>query len=140
MSSTKTYRDDHAALGVMIKDFEAMLDAARLQTQAADCRKLLSSLVGKLRIHLSSEDQLLYPRAAQSSDQSIRQLAERFQREMGPLAQSLKQYSDRWLVPKDIATRADEFVKESRGVVNALKERIRKENTEFYSALDKAAV
>lgn len=139
MSATKTYRDDHAAIAALIKDFEATLDVAKLQTQAADCRKILSNLAGKLRIHLANEDRMLYPNAAKSQDAGVRALAERFQREMGPLATTFKTYSDRWLTPRDIASNATEFVAQSRTVMHALKERVRKENTEFYAALDKVS-
>jgi len=138
MSVTSIYRDEHAALGALIKEFEVLLEVNKVPAQAAECRKVLSNLAGKLRIHLATEDKLLYPRAAQSTDQSLRDLAARFQQDMGPLAQTFKAYSDRWLLPKDIASQAATFVTESRKVIQALTDRIRRENTEFYVALDKA--
>lgn len=138
MSATKNYRDEHAAIAALIKDFEALLDVNKLQTQAQECRKILSGLGGKLRIHLANEDRLLYPNAAKSQDPAVRTMAERFQREMGPLATTFKSFSDRWLIPKDIAAKASEFITESRTVMAALKERVRRENTEFYAALDRA--
>ncbi|MBV8468367.1 MAG: hemerythrin domain-containing protein [Burkholderiaceae bacterium] len=139
MLNTQIYRNDHVALGAMIADFESRLVISKLQADPAECRKLLSNLIGKLRIHISSEDQLLYPQAASSSNPAIRALAQRFQSEMGPLAIQLKQYSERWLLPRDIAARPTDFMNESNGIVRALKERIRRENNEFYSMLEKSA-
>lgn len=136
---TKQYREEHAELAALAKAFEALLNPTRLQTEAAEARRALSTLSGKLRLHLANEDTLLYPAAAAHSNDAVRQLATRYQREMGPLAQAFKDYSNKWLLPKDIATQAPQFIAESKQVLKALNERIRKENTEFYAALDRAA-
>ncbi|MFG6462053.1 hemerythrin domain-containing protein [Roseateles sp. DXS20W] len=138
MLKTARYREEHASLALLIKGFETTLDIALLGKDGAPARRALSELAGKLRLHLAGEDKLLYPQALGSADPAVRKLGEKYQSEMGDLAGAFKAYSDKWLLPKDIAREALSFANESRHIIKALNERIRRENTEFYAAIDKA--
>jgi hemerythrin-like domain-containing protein len=134
---TKLYRDEHIEIVELTRTFESMLDPVRLQTRAAHARRALSILSGKLRHHWANEESLLYPEFAVHHNETIRQLAMRYQLEMRPLAQAFQAYSNKWLAPSNIAAEAPQFIEESKQVLRALKEHISKEDAEFYTTLDR---
>lgn len=113
------------------------LFAAKLAKDAAQARKLLSELSGKLIVHLAAEDMLLYPQLLECKDPAARTLASRFIAEMGSIAQVFKNYVVRWNATTDIQSNPQAFVAETRAIIKALDERIHKENTQLYPLADK---
>lgn len=91
----------------------------------------------KVLLHLAQEDQLLYPRMKRSSNPQVRELATRFENEMGTLADTYRSYATRWpgvAIEKDWTG----FRTETQAVVAALRRRIRREESELYPRLHAA--
>ena len=66
----------------LVQEITGQLVESKLAADATGVAKLLSTLVGKLKIHLSTEDNVLYPDLAKSADQNVKAIAEKFQKEM----------------------------------------------------------
>jgi hypothetical protein len=102
---------------------------------AAEVRKILSNLAGKVNFHLAMEDKALYPRLMKQTDANVPVVAARFLKEMGGLAELFTNYTNKWQVT---AIRADAagFSNETRKVLGALAHRIARENAELYPLAD----
>lgn len=84
-----------------------------------------------LMLHLAKEDQHLYPRLKRSSDKTVAALATRMEAEMGNLAGAFQDYSRRW----DVAAAQRDwpgFCAATRQVMEALRERVRREERDLY--------
>jgi hypothetical protein len=137
VSRTADYRDQHAALVRLIGEIQSGL--VDLDDRgAAATRSALNTLSGKLTVHLSMEDQGLYPRLKSHEDLRIRDLAARFDAEMSGLKDAFSAFNGRW-TRQEIAANPEEFRRAFAKISSALGERIRRENTELYAAFDAAA-
>lgn len=119
-------------------ELSKLLDARALPDQASEARRLLSRLSGILRVHLAMEDQALYPRLAQHADEKLRTLASRYAEEMGSIQADFTDYLSRWPSRGAIAKDPEGFMKETRAVFTALRERIDREDEELYPLVDAA--
>jgi iron-sulfur cluster repair protein YtfE (RIC family) len=104
---------------------------AKPAASATEIKDILNKLSGVLSVHLTAEDNALYPRLIADSRPQISGLARRFQHEMGGLKKAFTSYATKWSSTA-IAEKADVFARETRGIVTALTARIDRENREFY--------
>lgn len=137
MSHTDRYRQQHSEIMRLATDLGKKLVPSQLAVGASDARRLLSELSGKFIVHLAAEDMLLYPMMLKCKDASAQALAKRFAVDMQPMAQAFKDYAVRWNAAAEIQKNPEGFTNETRGIIKALSERIRKENTELYPLADK---
>jgi hemerythrin-like domain-containing protein len=109
----------------------------QIAKQAEQIRALLTSMTGKLKVHLAMEDDVLYPKLSQHQNADVRAIAKRFSDEMGGLKKAFTDYVTKW--PGSMAIQKDPaaFMNETKGVLNALAERVKKENTELFPMVDK---
>jgi hemerythrin-like domain-containing protein len=92
----------------------------------------ISRLAGQLRIHLLQEDEFLYPKLMNSTDASIRNLADQYNSEMGELASKYTVFKNKYNIANKILENVDEFLFEGKIIISALKQRIEKENSGLY--------
>lgn len=90
-----------------------------------------------LLLHLAQEDHLLYPTLKRTTDAPTRDLAARFESEMGQLGDTYRNYVARWSSIA-IAQDWDGFRTETRALLAALRRRIRREETELYPRIPMA--
>ena len=86
--------------------------------------------------HLKAEDWVLYPPLLASNDAQVAGVARRFVDEMGGLAQAFSTYIERWDA-LSIESDWPRYQRESRGIVEALTNRILRENRELYPLLER---
>lgn len=136
MAATDAFRKQHAELIDIVKQIEAALVPQNLSTETATVRPLLSSLVGKLTMHLAMEDNALYPRLKDHANADVRNTTLKFITEMSGIKPVVEKYSQKWT---DDAIRKDAqgFCTETCGLFTALGDRIRRENTELYAMVDR---
>lgn len=109
---------------------------AAAQARADDIRGLLNQLAGKLTVHLSGEDKVVYPALAASSDPQVAATAKRFQSEMGGLVEVFKAFNRAWTASA-IKADAARFTAELGQVAKAVGERVQKEETVLYPLAEK---
>ena len=92
----------------------------------------ISKLAGLLKIHLLEEDRFLYPDLFNSSDEEIRTLAQSYDKEMGSLAEEYSEFKSSYNDGAKLKGKEDIFLADARKMIDVLKKRISKENTELY--------
>jgi len=127
----QTCRDQHVALGYLLDQFNNLGPADESKIVG-----LLQRLRSVLVHHLRLEEEHLYPRLRQSEDPHIKALAERYQAQMGHLADAFSVLYARWTRAGAISTDATEYMKHWKTFETALRERMSAEDDNLYSMSD----
>ena len=106
------------------------------QPAVSDIVAILIELAGKLKFHLSMEDQYVYPKAIASQDEALRSVAHRMQSEMLGISAAFAKYVSTWT---SVAIGADlaRFRTETGSLLAALRDRIDREEHSFYPLVHK---
>lgn len=122
-------RDQHASLASIVKEMATLLPEG--SARAAEIHSLRWRLCRELLTHLATEDTILYPALLNSSDQAVSGTAKRFVVEMGTLGQAFRDYIADWPSER-ISSDWNGFRRATSAILDALTQRIRRENTELY--------
>jgi hypothetical protein len=95
-------------------------------------RILMQTLIS----HLKLEDWALYPRLIDSGDEEISSAGRHFQEEMGGLAPAFLAYCDKWNA-NTITADWPSYCSETRGLLDALTDRLTRENRELLPLLER---
>lgn len=136
MLKTQNYRDQHDQLLALAGKLAKLLGHSDATFPAAEARHLLSEIAGRLTVHLAMEDKHLYPGLLEHADPQVSGTAQRFVDEMGGIATVFKAYLGAWPSAEAIARGAAEFREATQGILQALGNRIQRENGELYPLMD----
>jgi hypothetical protein len=128
-------RQDHADLAAMFRQLQVIIEQtdAPPQLELFEFRRvLMQTLIG----HLKLEDWALYPRLIDSGDSEISAKAQWFKEEMGGLAPAFLAYCDKWNA-NTIADNWPTYCSETRGLLDALTDRLTRENRELLPLLER---
>jgi len=139
MRPTDTYRKHHQELRAIADRIQQVLDVAAITRDPATAAQAVRELFGKFSVHLALEDNSLYPRCLRDDDSRLRQVALRFQSEMGDLGTRFDSYKKSWPGPLAIARDPAAFVADTFVVLDLLRARVRREEDEFYDIVDRVA-
>ena len=103
---------------------------------AATVKQLLLRLLGKLTVHLATEDEQVYPLLVRHTDAKVREVAARLQQEVGGLAHAVDAYKAKWPSARAIQLRPGEFARHTRLLLAALAQRTQRENAELFPLLE----
>lgn len=135
MTDIAKLRGDHAELVTLARRLGSIIEEPLppSQLELFDLRRQLTST---LIAHLKSEDWVLYPRLLASPDERIAATARAFNDEMGGLAAAYVSYTEQWSAT---AIEADwpGYCAASRAIIDALTNRIVRENRELLPLLDR---
>lgn len=138
MARTDKFRQQHVELQSLVSELEKQLNPLTLAQDASSARSILSKLIGKLTLHLSAEDKILYPDLMASSDSKVSALAKTFANEMKSTASVVVAYNQKWSTASVIKANPNDFIKESKKIITALDDRIKRENNQLYAIADKS--
>ena len=132
------YRHDHAWI---LKQFEALRGLAHggVREHADEISKLLVTVSARIKLHLATEEDLLYPSLAHSGDPVAAELGERFRAEMHGMSAAFVEFVKSWWTPAQLANDPAGFQQSANVVLKALFDRIKRENTELYPAAERVA-
>ena len=136
MPYTDNFRRQHQEILAIVTDINERRVPDQIKKDPRSLRMLLSSLAGRLNIHLAMEDKSLYPRLIEVNVENSKSLATAFKTEMGDLAQGFSAYNQRWHAAA-IGSDPEGFARETRAVFTALAKRIARENTQLYPLTDR---
>ncbi len=136
MINIETYRRQHEEILGIAAMILKPLEAPGLGQDAHQVHSLLSQLAGKLSVHLAMEDESLYPKLLEHSDEEVRSMARDYLSEMGDLAKTFKSYMDTWNTVEAIKDDPDEFVSRTNQLFSALANRITREDKELYRLVE----
>jgi hypothetical protein len=135
MSELTRLREEHAELARMFRQLEHIIERPNpaSQLELFEIRRILMST---LIAHLKLEDWALYPRLIDSGDEEISAKGRWFKEEMGGLAPAFLAYCDKWnanTIADDWAT----YCSDTRGLLDALNDRLTRENRELLPLLER---
>ncbi len=137
MARTDRFRAQHDDLLKLAGELQSLLNVAQLSKDATAARTSLGKLMGRLVLHITTEDKVLYPELTVHNDRTVSELAKRFATEMKGTAKAVVVYNEKWATASKIAASADEFVRETKQILGVLADRIRRENDQLYAAADR---
>uniref|UniRef100_UPI0006CFA1E1 hemerythrin domain-containing protein n=1 Tax=Clostridium sp. NkU-1 TaxID=1095009 RepID=UPI0006CFA1E1 len=109
----KNYMEQHDRIREELEILKALCKNRDLEQTASEIALHISSLAGKLKIHLSSEDQYLYPAFLRSGDSRLVNQAEEYQREMGNLLALFTEFKDKYNTKIKILSEKESFFGEA---------------------------
>ncbi|MFK7732222.1 MAG: hemerythrin domain-containing protein [Pseudomonadales bacterium] len=136
MRATDTFRKHHEDILSVAGEIDALLSEDKVVEESKNISRLLAKFAGKLKGHLVMEDQVLYPKLMDHSDPQINNMAARFLKEMGGIAETVEQYCATWRAPDSIAADPKTFIVQTKRLFSALQRRIDNEDNILYPALD----
>lgn len=92
----------------------------------------INKLAGKLNVHLSTEDKFLYPNLINVEDRQLKSMANSYINEMGNISNAFADYRNKFNTKSKINERLDTFISETKPILNEIRKRIQKEETELY--------
>ena len=134
MSDLAKLREEHALIIKIVQRLSQFVEQPSpvSQLELFEVRRELSSA---LIAHLKAEDWVLYPRLIDSDNAKIAATARTFSDEMGGLAAAYLDYSEHWSAGA-IAANWSDYCAETKGIVDALTNRITRENLELYPLIE----
>jgi hemerythrin-like domain-containing protein len=136
MGATDRYRDQHRDLLRTAGVFKALLNPDALAKDPEPAYDVMMALAGKLKVHLTMEDQRLYPRLLVHGQVQVRETAGAYQREMGNLMELFDAFLLRWVDPGSIGRSPDRYIGEAHEFLHRLLRRIEKEDHVLYPLVD----
>lgn len=105
---------------------------------AADISQRIVGMSGVVKLHLAVEDRVLYPTLEASGNAELARLSQHYRSEMDGIAGSYLAFAAKWNTPRLLSEQPETFRDEANRVLKILYERMKKEDREFYPAIDAA--
>lgn len=137
MEFTNTYKKQHGQLANMVTSMESNLTEQTVIERTDAILEALARFSSLLNIHLAMEDNALYPLLHGSKSSEAESVAAKFEGEMGQLKEIVGNYLSQWEDPRSLKQQPKQFIKETRTLIAALKDRIRRENETLYPLADR---
>lgn len=112
------------------------LAAAGVAENASGLAREIRLMKSKVALHLSIENDILYPRLEKQADTQVARLAREYQEEMKTLASGFGHFVERWGAESAVEGDPEGFRRDCNTVLKALHRRIQRENTEFYPQVE----
>jgi hemerythrin-like domain-containing protein len=105
---------------------------------AIDIAQRIVSMSSVVKLHLAVEDRILYPALESSGNADLAQMSQHYRGEMTGIAGAYLAFAAKWNTPRLLAEQPEAFRKEANHVLKTLYERMKKEDREFYPAIEAA--
>jgi len=137
MKYTERFRTQHESISLIASEVMNRLEKESTPEKDSETLLMIGELIGKLKSHLSFEDQFLYPALQKSKNPVLQKMAADFQDQMGGLSNQVQEYWKRWNMPGAVAKEAVAFAEATKGLITVLSRRIDRENNELYELADR---
>lgn len=129
----KMYLEQHKAIVDEISIIEGLMKNTEFEDNANEIALHISTLAGKIRVHLSMEDKYMYPSLEKQSDNRIKEMSKHYQDEMGGLASEFVTFKDKYNTKQKILENKDKVQSETKQILQAIKQRVQREEKELYN-------
>ncbi|MEO5328160.1 MAG: hemerythrin domain-containing protein [Magnetococcus sp. THC-1_WYH] len=119
-----------------LKILRGLLDEPFSRKSLQKIGVILHELDQRVLLHLTQEDQLLYPKLLHHRHEGLRHLGSTFMTEMGNVAGDFSGYIRRWRSEEALTIHWSHFVEESLTITSQLIWRIEREEKELFPLLD----
>ena len=127
-----TLERQHNEIKEVIANIKQIIDNDKIDEDAAEIAKQISMLTGKLRVHLTTEDNSMYPYLLETGSDQVKILAKEYADEMGHISEGFMHYKDQFNTRTKIINNPKEFLAQTKEVFKVLEERMSKEDTHLY--------
>lgn len=137
MSTIDSMKGSHGEMQEMIRDLRAMMTPEQLKIKptAMTTHRLLCDLADKMKKHLSSQDQEIYPGLLIHEDPKLKSMAWGFLNGQKPMRKQFDDYYNKWLKDCDFEF-TDAFVKDTFEIFDMVEERIGREQAILIPTLE----
>lgn len=109
-----------------------------IAAHAADIAHRIVAMSGIIKLHLAVEDRVLYPELEASGNASLANMSRHYRDEMSGIAGTYLAFAAKWNTPRLLEAEPELFRDEANRVLKTLYERMKKEDREFYPAIEAA--
>ncbi|SDF78080.1 MULTISPECIES: hemerythrin domain-containing protein [unclassified Duganella] len=103
---------------------------------ATDISHNIVAMSSTIRLHLAVEDRVLYPALEASGNRTMAGMSQQYRDEMEGIAGNYLDFANKWNTPRLLAAEPETFRVEANRVLKALYERMKREDREFYPAIE----
>ena len=141
MSTIDILKGSHGEMQDMINDLRAMMteDQLKIRPNAMTTHRLLCELADKMKSHMTSQDQEIYPGLLIHEDPKLKSMAWGFLNGQKPMRKQYDDYYNKWLKDCDFNF-SKEFVAETFEIFEMIDERIEREKTILIPTLESSGV
>ncbi len=131
MVNIESFKRQHEEIGEIIKNIRSLVAEGRPEAKANELALMISTLAGKLKIHLNTEDKYMYPELLNSQSEEVRNTAKAYIDEMGSISETFMAYKERFNTRSKISANLDSFESESDRVFSIIEKRIAREEAHY---------
>ncbi len=135
MNRTEQLKKQHDSINQLIVETNKLVKEKNLETNASVIAKNISTLAGILQMHLSHEDQYLYPSLMESNNSEVVNKAKKYMDEMGNLRGVYIEFKNEFNTKSKIMSNTIGFEKAFKEVFSAIEKRISREDSDLYLML-----
>lgn len=129
------YLDQHESIKKEISVIKHLTGENDVEANVKDIALHVSTLAGKIKIHLSMEDKYLYPELQKRGSNQEKTMATAFQKEMGGLADAFVLYKDQYNTVPKIMKNLGQLKSDTLQIFEKIEKRIEKEEKELYKLI-----
>jgi hypothetical protein len=125
----------------ILADIAALRELVRrgIEQHADAIAARIIAMSGHIKLHLAVEDRVLYPALSAHSDAAIARMSAAYKQEMAGIVANYMAFAAKWNAAGRLQAEPDDFRAEANSVLRTLFERMRKEDHEFYPAVEALA-
>lgn len=129
------FKQQHLAILAAIDDLR-QLARGGVAAQAQAIAGQIVAMSGLIKLHLAVEQRYLYPAAQASGMATVARMGRAYENEMHAIAGAYLEFAGRWNTPVRLEAEPDAFRSEANSVLHALYQRMRREDSELYPAIE----
>ena len=129
------FKQQHLAILAAIDDLR-QLARGGVAAQAQAIAGKIVAMSGLIKLHLAVEQRYLYPAAQASGVATVARMGRAYENEMHGIAGAYLEFAGRWNTPVRLEAEPDAFRSEANSVLHALYQRMRREDSELYPAIE----
>ena len=129
------FKQEHVAI---LSAIDQLRELARsgVAPQSQAIAEQIVAMSGLIKLHLAVEQRYLYPAVQASGVAKVARLGLQYENEMQGIAGDYLAFAGRWNTAARLAQEPDAFRSEANTVLHALYQRMRREDTELYPAIE----
>jgi len=129
------FKQEHVAI---LSAIDQLRELARsgVAPQSQAIAEQIVAMSGLIKLHLAVEQRVLYPAVQACGVASVARLGRQYENDMQGIAGDYLAFAGRWNTAARLAQEPDAFRSEANLVLHALYQRMRREDTELYPAVE----
>ena len=128
----ETYLIQHKSVADEMNIIKELAKKSDIDAAIPEIATHINTLAGKINMHLSMEDKYLYPHLAESEDSKIKNMAVKYQEEMGGLAKQFNEFKEKYNTKPHFLEHKATFKTDMTKVFGAIEARVKREESELY--------